>query len=478
MRLPEHVTNPCLAVLVVGGGFSSLERFAVAVNVRGWHMHGVKLTYDHVSVKRWLQGGTCQNPDVVAAVLSEAWGIPIPVGVIWPDQRDGTGPIPAHQQPWAPVRTLEELGVFLRSDMLTRRDALAGAVTVVSGPALLKPLERWLGVVPGRLTSRDESTGRIGTTTIVAIEQSTRSFAATDAEIGGALSREAAVGQLKYAVDLARHASYSEAVGNRLLAAIAELSGMVGWMCHDSGMPGPAQRYFVYGLQAARESTDPRARILVVSILSDMANQQRWLGRPQSALKLVDLAISQLPADRRRYNVVRAVLTSKRVENGLCHLGAACLPEIRSSIALSHELHHQADDEERAVAGRMWHRDFDMSDVELAGMASAAYLVLTRQEPSLAPEAEALTQHHLSGVAGSQRRNSVFSQIRLASIRFVAGEPEQACTDGDTALAMAEFTTSHMVQARLREMLSDSEPYREQPRVREFRERLQLSLVG
>ena len=46
---------------------------------------------------------------------------------------------------------------------------------------------------------------------------------------------------------------------------------MVGWMCHDSGMKGPAQRYLVHGLQAAKESTDPRAPLLVIGILRDLA---------------------------------------------------------------------------------------------------------------------------------------------------------------------------------------------------------------
>ena len=84
MRLPEHVANPTLAALIQGGGFPSLERFAQTVNIRGWHMQGVKLSYDHISVKRWLTGSCCQNPEAVAAVLGEAWGIPIPVRVIWP----------------------------------------------------------------------------------------------------------------------------------------------------------------------------------------------------------------------------------------------------------------------------------------------------------------------------------------------------------------------------------------------------------
>jgi hypothetical protein len=52
-------------------------------------MHGVRLNYDHVSVKQWIGGSTCQYS--------------------------------AHRQAWVAARTLENLGVFLRSDILTRR---------------------------------------------------------------------------------------------------------------------------------------------------------------------------------------------------------------------------------------------------------------------------------------------------------------------------------------------------------------------
>src|SRR5262249_56027962 len=114
-----------------------------------------------------------------------------------------------------------------------------------------------LGVPPGRLAGNDDGVPRVGLADVQAIERSTRYFAATDAEVGGALSREAAVGQLKYAVDLARHGSYSDRTGNRLLAAVAELSGLVGWLCHDSGMPGPAHRYLLYRLHAPPPPTHP-----------------------------------------------------------------------------------------------------------------------------------------------------------------------------------------------------------------------------
>src|SRR5262249_10000019 len=235
MRLPEHIANPCLATLIDGAGFSSHERFAAAVNSHGWLMHGVKLSYDHISVKRWLGGATCQHPDVVAAVLSHAWGVPIPAAVIWPAQRNGhSGPVPAHLQAWVAARTLEDLGVFLRSDMLTRREILTDAVGVATGAPLVNPIARWLSVgatgLIGSMASDDHGPGRIGLGTVIGIERATRQFVASDAEVGGGLSREAAVGQLKYAVDLARHASYTEVVGNRLLAAIAALAGWGGWV--------------------------------------------------------------------------------------------------------------------------------------------------------------------------------------------------------------------------------------------------------
>jgi hypothetical protein len=85
MRLPKCIANPCLAALIQGAGFPSFDRFAEVVNIRAWEVHGVRLSYDHVRVKRWLGGSKCQYPEVVAAVLSDAWGIPIPVGVIGPN---------------------------------------------------------------------------------------------------------------------------------------------------------------------------------------------------------------------------------------------------------------------------------------------------------------------------------------------------------------------------------------------------------
>jgi len=417
-----------------------------------------------------LRSEESEHLDVVATVLTDAWSVPAPLEVIQPAAV-------AHPRPLAADRTLKELGIFVRCDMLTRRETLAQAVKAVSGPALLAPIAGWLGEAPDRLEPHDQGAQRIGASDVAAIERSTRFFAATDAEIGGALSREAAVGQLKYAVDLARYASYGDTTGNRLLAVIAELSGLVGWLCHDSGMPGPAQKYFTYGLQAARESADPRADLLTVSVLADMAQQMRWLGRPEAALHLHDLAARQLTQDRPGFNVLRALLLAGRAEDSLCHLGTSALPEVKRSLNLAYELHAQAGVEDRTAAASGVHRAIDLSVAELHGRFAWAFFVLAKEDRRLAEEVEERTLLRLSSLGEGQTRNRLFSQIRLAAARFLAGEPEQACDDGHQALALAEHVTSAMIRTRLRELLADSKPYADMPRVIEFGDRLRTTIT-
>jgi hypothetical protein len=70
-------------------------------------------------------------------------------------------------------------------------------------------------------------------------------------------------------------------------------------------------------------------------------------------------------------------------------------------------------------------------------------------------------------------RSAAFDAIGLARTRFLAGEPDQACTDAEAALAAAAaVSSSGRVTARLGDLLTDSEPYRDRPRVRELRERI------
>jgi hypothetical protein len=409
--------------------------------------------------------------------LTDAWAIPISSSVIWPELREGSGQVPAHLQAWVAARTLEDLGVFLRSDMLTRREMLAGSIRVATGAALADPIARWLNTDTAWPAAHEtDGSGRIGMSTVAGIERATRQFAASDAEVGGGLSREAAVGQLKYAVDLARHASYGEAVGKRLLATIANLSGLVGWMSFDADMSGPAQRYFLYGLQAAHEVGDERTALRAAGILADMAHQTRTLGHPDTGLRLIELALDRVPADRRRFNAVRAMLWNLKAHM-LSPMGLGYLAEARSAINLSFDLYDKArDDEPDPAVAEYWPYT---SDAELAYVAAGTFRDLATAAPSLAAESERYAQYALAHRGNGFTRSKVFDQIALARARFLKAEPEQACRDGKTAIDIAAaVAASKRVSTRLRDLLADSQPYQDQPNVREFRERLELALVG
>ena len=479
MRMPAGVKNPGLAVLIAGAGFPSLERFAEAVNVRAWTMHGVTIYYDHVQVKRWLAGSTCQYPDVVADVLSTAWGIPIPVGVLWPGLSDGGAPVPAHLQAWVPGRTLDDLGIFLRSDLLTRREALTDAVELAVGASFSDLIMRWLSMQTAEPLSRgvDRTDAPIDISTVHDLELATRYFQFSDAAIGGSVIREAAVGQLKYAVDLMTHGRFSEPVGERLLVAIADLANIIGWMSHDVGMEGPAQRYFIYALQAAREADDERANLCSIGILGDMARQLRSVGHSDTGLQLVDLALERLPADRRRWSTIRAGVWGLKARL-LASMGTSYTPEVRNGINLAFDLHAAATNEQTDPVVADYFTYFG-SDGELAGEAAACYRDLAREEPRFAAAAEEHVLRALAVRSDDFARSRVFDQIGLAQTRFLMREPEQACVDGTAAIEMATTLASFStrVVGRFHELLADSAPYGDITAVREFRDQLQQAIA-
>jgi hypothetical protein len=101
---------------------------------------------------------------------------------------------------------------------------------------------------------------------------------------------------------------------------------------------------------------------------------------------------------------------------------------------------------------------------------------MAREGQPVADEAEKHTVHHMAKVGERQGLDKIFGRIRLARIRFIAGEPEQGSDDGNQALDAAENTTSTKVRKRLRELLADSQPYAQLPRVAELRDRIKTTL--
>jgi hypothetical protein len=311
--------------------------------------------------------------------------------------------------------------------------------------------------------------------TVERIEQATRQFAVSDAQIGGGLICEAAAGHLRYAVDLARHATYSEAVGQRLLAAVAHLAGWLGWMCFDANLPG-AQRYSVYALRAAREVGGEAARLRVSRRLVDLAYQARASGDPKTGVRFIELALDQVPADRRRFTAVRAELWDLRAYV-LAPMGAGYLPEVRHDINRAFDLAAEADhDEPDPATAADWSY---AGEAELASLAAEGCLDLAGADRGMAEESERLALRAVNTRGAGFVRSRVFDQITLARARLRRGEPEQACLDAATAVDMAgSVVGSRRVPARLRALRADTRPHQHRSDVRELRERLRLATAS
>ncbi|MFY1673899.1 hypothetical protein ACN27G_28760 [Plantactinospora sp. WMMB334] len=457
MIVPANAVNQVLAVLLKGAGYTSMTHAAEAINDFGRQQYGLDLSYDHRRVARWLQGGGCDRPDLVAKALSSAWGTDVPPSLIWPDTRNGARQLPAHRQPFVAIRTLDELATFVRRDMLCDGSTLPSLAAVTDGSELVDAISRWCDADTVRLPpSTSKGSERVGVEAVEGIEHVTARLIAANAEFGARVSRDAAVGHLKSAVDLLNTASYDDATGNRLLAVVATLAAVVGRMCHDSGLEGPAQQYATYGLQAARESTHEHGPFSSVCILADLARQLRSLDQPHAALRLIDLAVSVLPDAHAHGKRVKAMLWNLKAQ-ALTATGTTGLREVRGMISLAADLRAEsrAETQSPPPPGTLPHP----TDADLHRETADAYLHLASafpaQAPDLAKRAEIEAVKALAISDPTLRRARVYSQISLAWARFLLGDTEQARVDAEEAVRQtAAVPDSARLRARLWEMLA------------------------
>jgi len=69
---------------------------------------------------------------------------------------------------------------------------------------------------------------------------------------GGALSLRYVTAELRAVVELIEYAGYEDGAGRRLLAILADLAQLLGWLSFDSGRSGAAERYLLLCLGVCR----------------------------------------------------------------------------------------------------------------------------------------------------------------------------------------------------------------------------------
>lgn len=263
------------------------------------------------------------------------------------------------------------------------------------------------------------------------------------------------IGQLNEVGGLLTHRHPSE-LERRLWIVAANLAVLAGWMSHDVGLEPTAQRYFVIAAQAAKEAGDrPRAG----EAISRAARQLLHHGRADEALDLMRLARASggdqsLPKTKAMLNTVEAWAQAS--------LGRSQL--VGQLLGEAEELFVQPSPEPLPS----WMQLFDES--ELHGMQSLVYRTLADHDPGVAPLAEqhAMAAMRLRAEQGRER-STVLDLLTLASVHWIAGEPDRALEQSRLALGSIGDTSSHRTWDRLREMYRLTGRYQRLPQVAELR---------
>ena len=315
---------------------------------------------------------------------------------------------------------------------------------LICGQELLDSVWPWATGIPDALPNLSGVPhGRIGMTEVNQIETTTHMFRNWDNLYGGGLSREAVIGQLKWAASLL-DGPYTEPVGRALFRAVADLASVAGWMSFDVGLHAAAQDYFVLGLHAAKEAGD---RNLGAHLLNCMARQSSHLQRPGDALELIHLA--QYGARHTGTATTAAVLYSLQAR--FC----AMLGDTRECHRAAGRAEDVFDDAKPAD-DPVWVAYFDRS--EYAATLGVVHLILAQQadDPTSAGRAISLLTQAIHA-RGSQRvRSRAFDHIALARAYLAEGELDGANQAAAIALQVLPDLNSARVQDRLRELYDDS----------------------
>jgi len=172
-----------------------------------------------------------------------------------------------------------------------RRDyeALAAmllAETPTAGNAL-RLAHEWLVADPPQVY--EVRAGRhIGESTVEHVIERVQQLRLLDDHLGGVSTYDVVTAELIATAGLLREASYTEAVGRRLLVAISELCQLAGWVASDAGQYADAQRLYLAGVRAAHAGGDPPG---AANNLSSLSYQVANIGDPREAAMLARSAV-------------------------------------------------------------------------------------------------------------------------------------------------------------------------------------------
>ncbi|ATW49335.1 MFS transporter [Streptomyces peucetius] len=494
MSREQRGPNEKLGTVLALAGISNAG-LARRVNDLG-AQRGLTLRYDKTSVARWVSKGMVPQgaaPHLIAAAIGAKLGRPVPlheIGLADADPAPEVG-LAFPRDVGEAVKSATEL---YRLDLAGRRagsggiwQSLAGsfAVSAYATPAsrwLITPadpsVERLLDTANGSPVPCDTSAAapspsdapdtpdtpdtpaRVGHSDVAKLREAAEDARRWDSKYGGGDWRSSMVPEC-LRVDAAPLllGSYSDEVGRALFGATAELTRLAGWMAFDTGQQEAAQRYYIQALRLARAAADVP---LGGYVLASMSLQATYRGFADEGVDLAQAAL-----ERNRGLATARTMSFFRLVEARAHAKANDAAAAGAALKAAEgwlERSREGDGDPTWLGFYSYDR--------FAADAAECYRDLKAPR-----QVRRFTEQALSRPTEEYVRSHGLRLVVSAVAELESGNLDAACAAGTRAVEVAGRISSARTTEYVRDLLHRLEPYGDEPRVMELRERARPLLM-
>ncbi|MFJ9797724.1 MFS transporter [Streptomyces sp. NPDC101145] len=475
---------------------------------------GLTLRYDKTSVARWVSKGMIPQgaaPHLIAAAIGQKLGRPVPlheIGLADADPAPEVG-LAFPRDVGEAVKSATEL---YRLDLAGRRAGAGGIWQSLAGSfavsAYAVPASRWL-ITPAdpsveRRLTRAEGGGtgaagpgaagsgpgaaagagagaqqaavpvatvdepppegahaRVGHSDVAKLREAAEDARRWDSKYGGGDWRSSMVPEC-LRVDAAPLllGSYSDEVGRALFGATAELTRLAGWMAFDTGQQEAAQRYYIQALRLARAAADVP---LGGYVLASMSLQATYRGFADEGVDLAQAAV-----ERNRGLATARTMSFFRLVEARAHAKAGDAAAAGAALKAAEGWLERSRDGD---ADPSWLGFYSYD--RFAADAAECYRDLKAPR-----QVRRFTEQALSRPTEEYVRSHGLRLVVSAVAELESGNLDAACAAGTRAVEVAGRISSARTTEYVRDLLHRLEPYGDEPRVAELRERARPLLTA
>jgi hypothetical protein len=240
------------------------------------------------------------------------------------------------------------------------------------------------------------------------------------------------------------------------------LTELAGYMAVDTGQPGLAQRYYIQALRLAQAAGDRGYGGYVLA--ASMSHLAAQLGNPR---EIAQLARAAQEGARGRVTPRAEAMFHAAEARGHALMGDARSAQLSSGRAVAAlEAADPASGDDPA-----WIGHFDEAYL-------ADELAHCHRDLGQAEAAARRAQESLAGLPETKARRRAIGYVLLATAQVQQREIEQACHTGLKAVELLETLRSNRGAEYLEDFQQRLEPYRDEPVVRDFGERIDLQAAA